>query len=159
MSIRKLSALAIAAALAGGSGLGALRIADAQAQATTAAPQAPQREHFNPAGHIEGRIAYLKAELKVTDAQAPQFERVAQAMRENAQERRQLFEQRRGDGDKAHSAVERLETWARFEQLRAQQTQRLLAAFKPLYDNLSTEQKASADELLASRGHHHHDHR
>src|SRR5205814_10638286 len=36
------------------------------------------------AGHVEGRIAFLKAELKITDAQQPLWITVADAMRANA---------------------------------------------------------------------------
>ena len=38
------------------------------------------------AGHIEGRIAFLKAELKITDAQQPLWNAVADAMRASAQD-------------------------------------------------------------------------
>lgn len=159
MSIRKaaLPALTLAVALAGTAGVGALTARDADAQATTAAPQAqaqPERR-FDPGRHVEGRIAFLKAELKITDSQAPQFERVAQAMRDNAKEMSQLREQRRADRDKPRSAIESLEARARFGELRTQQTQRFLTAFKPLYASLSDEQKKTADELIGGRRHHH----
>ncbi len=36
------------------------------------------------AEHIEGRLAYLKAELKITEAQAPQWQAFAEATRSNA---------------------------------------------------------------------------
>jgi LTXXQ motif family protein len=161
MSVHKaLPALALAVALAGTAGSAAFTARGALAQASTTAPQAQQQERrFDPGRHVEGRIAFLKAELKITDAQAPQFDRVAQAMRENAQQRHQLFEQYRANRDKPQTAVERLEARVQFGQLRAQQEQRFLAAFKPLYDSLSDEQKKTADELMASRGHHHGHHR
>jgi hypothetical protein len=38
------------------------------------------------AGHVEGRIAFLKTELKITDAQEPLWNAVADAMRANAKE-------------------------------------------------------------------------
>jgi hypothetical protein len=38
--------------------------------------------------------------------------------------------------------------------MRAQQTDRLLAAFRPLYDGLSDQQKQAANDLLGSHGHH-----
>ena len=44
----------------------------------------------------------------------------------------------------------------KFAKLRVQSSERFLAAFKPLYDSLSPDQRKSADELLAS---HHHRHR
>lgn len=36
------------------------------------------------AGHVEGRFAFLKTELKITDAQLPLWNAVADAMRANA---------------------------------------------------------------------------
>lgn len=160
MIIRKtvLPAVAFLAALAGGAGIAALATRQADAQATTAAPQAQATPdyRFNPGRHVEGRIAFLKAELKITDSQAPLFERVAQAMRDNVKEMAQLRDQRRADRDKPKSAVESLETRARFGEIRMQQTQRFLAAFKPLYTDLSDEQKKTADGLLGGHRHHHH---
>src|SRR5215831_8361884 len=38
------------------------------------------------AGHVEGRIAFLKIELKITDAQQPLWNAVADAMRVNVKE-------------------------------------------------------------------------
>ena len=161
MFIRKaaLPAVALAAGLAVAGGLAAtLGTPEADAQATTAAPQAQNRpeHHFDPGRHIEGRIAFLRAELKITDAQAPAFERVAEAMRENVKDMAQLHEQHRADRDKPQTAVERLEMMEKFGELHTQHEQRFLAAFKPLYDSLSDEQKKTADELFER--HHHHGH-
>lgn len=159
MSIRKAAvpALALAVALTG-AGFGTFGASQAYAQASTTAPAqqppAAPHHHADPTRHVEGRIAYLKAELKITDAQAPQFEQVAQAMRQDAQEMAQLHQQLRGDRGKPQNAVERLELRQRFSQLRAQQSDRFLAAFKPLYASLSDQQKKAADEMFA--GHHHH---
>ena len=148
---------AIAALVAGTVGLSAPVINDAIAQAATAPQQGQQPEHhrFDPTRHIEGRIAFLKAELKITDAQAPQFEKVEQAMRDSAKERAQAYAQFRGDRDKPQTAVERLELRARFDQMRSQQAERFLAAFRPLYQTLSDDQKKAADELLARPRHFH----
>jgi hypothetical protein len=153
-----LPALALVAILAGTAGIGALSPRAADAQAATAAPQAQTRpEHrLDPGRHIEGRIAFLKAELKITDSQAPLFEKVAQVMRDGAKEMAQLHGQRRADRDQPKTAIENLEARARFGQLRTQQTQRFLAAVKPLYDSLSDQQKRTADELLGGHRHHHH---
>lgn len=158
MSPRKTALpLALAALLAGAAGLSLPTIREAVAQATTAPQQGQQteRHRFDPTRHIEGRIAFLKAELKITDAQAPQFEKVAQAMRDNAKERAQAFAQFRGDRDQTKTALERLEMRARFEQMRSQQAERFLAAFRPLYQTLSDDQKKAADELLARPRHFH----
>jgi hypothetical protein len=37
------------------------------------------------AGHVDGRLAYLKAELKITDAQEPLWKAYAATARDNAQ--------------------------------------------------------------------------
>ena len=155
-----LAALALATALAGGVGFSTLGAPTAAAQAQTAPQQQDQpREHHRSASrHIDGRIAFLKAELKITDAQAPQFERVAQAMRQNAQAMDQAMQQLRGNRDQPKSAVERLEARTQFAALRAQSSQRFLDAFKPLYASLSDDQKKAADELLAHHDHHGHEH-
>ena len=161
MFMRKpaLPALALAAALAGTAGLSTL-----PALAQTAAPQAQDqtrehREHhrdFSAARHIDGRIAYLKAELKITPQQEPQFDRVAQAMRDNATARDQAMQKLRGDQGQPKNAVERLELRQQFAAERAQQSQRFLDAFKPLYASLSDDQKKAADEMLTRHGHHGH---
>ena len=156
-----LPALALAAALTA-AGIGAPQ---AYAQASTAAPQAqaqpqpqPERHHFDPTRHIEGRIAYLKAELKITPAQQRQFDRVAQAMRDNAKDMAQMDEQHRAERGKPQNAVDRLEARHRFAEMHAQHVERFLAAFRPLYDSFSTQQKQAADELLGEHHHFHHGH-
>jgi hypothetical protein len=87
--------------------------------------------------------------LKITPAQEAQWEKVAQVIRQNETERRQTFTQMRSDGGQPRSALQRLEGEARFSALRAQQADRFLAAFRPLYDTLSDTQKKDADDLLA----------
>jgi len=157
-----IAALAAAAVVSGGC---AMTVPSQPAQAQAASPaqpapppapgQRPMREHPS---HIEGRIAFLKTELKITPAQEPQWDKVAQAMRQNATERRQGFERIRGERAAGQppaprTALQRLEGEARFAALRAQQDDRFLAAFRPLYDSMSDAQKKSADDLLAPRHH------
>src|SRR5579864_5045533 len=132
MTTRKpaLAALALATALAGGLGFSTLSAPDAAAQAAAAPQQSQERhERHSPTRHIEGRIAYLKAELKITDAQAPQFDRVAQAMRDGAKAREAAMQQMRGNRDQPKNAVESLELRSQFAAQRAQDQQRFLDAF------------------------------
>jgi periplasmic protein CpxP/Spy len=158
MSIRKLAApaaIALAVAL-GGTGLAVPVFAQAQAPAAAPQAQAPEHHHrFDPVRAADGRIAYLKAYLKITNAQEPQFDRVAQVIRENTQDRAKLAEQHRADRDQSMNAVERLEARQRFAALHAQHSERFLTAFKPLYASLSDAQKQAADQLLAGHGHYH----
>jgi len=155
------SALALAAMLAGGAAL--MPAVNALAQtAPQTAPQAtpakPQHEHrFSMSRHVEGRIAFLKAELKITDAQAAQFNKVADVMRANAKDADAAVKAMRGDRDQPENAVERLEMRSKLTAMRAEHEQRFLAAFKPLYDSLTPDQKQAADEMLKPH-HHRHDH-
>ena len=161
MNTRKpaLAALALATALAGGVGLSTLPARPAAAQAATAPQPSEERHerHHSAARHIDGRIAFLKAELKITDAQAPQFDRVAQVMRDSARAHDQARQQMRDNPGQPRNAVDRLEARTQFAALRAQQSQRFLDAFKPLYASFSDDQKKAADELLARHGHHGHE--
>jgi hypothetical protein len=157
VNYRKLSLAGVAlAALIGGGSVATLPARQAAAQAAnpaTPAPPAarPQRPRAERPPRTEGRIAFLKAELKITPPQEAQWTKVADAIRQNATERRQVFSQMRADPNQQQNALQRLEGQARFAALRAQQQDRFLAAFRPLYDSLSDAQKKDADGLLGPR--------
>jgi hypothetical protein len=158
---RKLSfaAAALAVALGGASAI-TLPVLPAAAQQNPA-PPAPQQQQQRPqrpprASHIEGRIAYLKTELHIAPAQEEQWDKVAQAMRQDSTERRQAFEQMRQERTAPPDALRRLETTARLSAMRSQQTERFVAVFRPLYDGLSDSQKTAANDLFGPHGHHFH---
>ncbi len=137
--------------------LGALLIvgaATALAPATAQqqpAPQ-PQRERPLPGRHIEGRIAYMWAELRITPAQQAQWDQVATAMRAQAAQMDTVARQMRARGDQPSNAMEQLDRRAQMAEMRASSAKAFAAAFKPLYDSLSDDQKKSADELFGRRG-------
>jgi periplasmic protein CpxP/Spy len=104
---------------------------------------------------VDGRIAFLKAELKITPAQETQWQQVEAAMRENAKALDQTIttaRQNRTDMD----AVQRLELREQFAKVRADNDARLVAAFKPLYASLSPEQQQMANQLVGAHHHWHH---
>lgn len=107
---------------------------------------------FMPGRHIEGRIAFLRAELKITPAQSAQFDKVAAVMRDNAKSAAQLFEQARAERTAAPAAapdaVARMNQRVKFAEARVAGMNKFVEAFTPLYQSLSDEQKKSADELL-----------
>jgi len=154
---RSLAALALAASLAGGTALTlAVAPADAQSQQPQEQQQKAPRHNFSMSRHIEGRIAYVKAELKITDAQAPLWSKVADTMRSNAKAMDDIFASMRRDPNApAPTAIDRLEMRSRLAAARAQGDQQFLAAFKPLYDNLTPDQKKAADDLLGPHDHRH----
>ena len=152
MTRRTLTALALVAALAGGTAVAVgPMVADAQSQQQ----QPAHRAAFDPGRHIEGRIAYLKTELKITDAQAPLFDAVANVMRENAKAMGDAARSLRGDPNQPRTALTRLEARAKFAQLRADDEGKMLAAFRPLYQAMSPDQQKAADEMFAHHGHGH----
>lgn len=103
--------------------------------------------HFG--AHVEGHIAFLKAELAITPAQEALWDKVAGTIREDVAE----FEHfRQPLPVKPPTAVQRLEHRAAVTALRAKGEQRFLEAFRPLYASLSDAQKRTADELI---GHEH----
>jgi protein CpxP len=108
-----------------------------------------------PGQFADGRIAFLKAELKITPAQETQWQQVDTAMRENAKSLDQTMTTARQDRT-SMDAVQRLELREQFAKVRADNDARLLAAFKPLYASLSPEQQHMANQLVGARHHWHH---
>src|SRR5258708_20477592 len=78
-------------------------------QAPGPAQAGPPRERPLPGRHVEGRIAFMRTELKITDSQQAQWERVAATMRANAAQMDQMASQRRGARGAPSTAVERLD--------------------------------------------------
>ena len=167
-------ALVLGATVAGTSGYAQAPAPSDQAPTATTPQQTQQRDRDRTQGRrdsqrradfaarAEARIAYLKTELKITSAQQAAFDRYAQVIRDNAAATQKAFEDMRGrrDQDQNMNAIERLEQRAKMAQLRDQQQQQYLAAFRPLYASLSPDQKKVADDLAVPhfghgfRGHH-----
>ena len=145
-------------------GVAAIGLAPALAQTapapanSTAAPSEARHhamERRMPGQFVEGRIAFLKAQLKITPAQEAQWQQVEAAMRDNAKTLDQTnttARQNRGNMD----AVQRLELREQFATVRADNDARLLTAFKPLYASLSPEQQQMANQLVGAHHHWHH---
>jgi hypothetical protein len=153
MVMKRIAPLALAVAV-GAASLPQLAWSQAAApQAQTQGQQAQQRQ-MRPS-RIEGRIAFLRAELKITNAQAAAFDGVANAMRENDRAMRAAFEARRQQGQQQTNLLDRLERRQKGAEAMAAATGRLKAAWSPLYASLSDDQKKTADELFAP----HHGHR
>jgi periplasmic protein CpxP/Spy len=125
------------------------------APAPSAAPQAQIGHHARmlPGQLADGRIAFLRAELKITPAQEAQWQQVATAMRENANALDQVIasaRQQRGTTD----AIQHLQLREQIAKVRADNDARLLNAFKPLYASLSPEQQQAANSLVGLGAHH-----
>jgi hypothetical protein len=101
------------------------------------------------AQHVEGRIAFLKTELKITDAQLPQWNAFAQAMRDNATAMQGMQSMMMGM-NQAGSLPDKLAAQEKILTGRLDAIHKLKAAADPLYAALNDDQKKSADELMIS---------
>ncbi len=98
--------------------------------------------------HIEGHIAFLKAELNITPDQEAPWNTVAAVMRADATDFDRLRSQYLAMIQTPPTALRHLEERAAYTALQATCEQRFLDAFRPLYQKLSDAQKKTADELL-----------
>jgi hypothetical protein len=103
--------------------------------------------------HVDGRIAFLRTELKITDAQAGAWSAFAVALRANAQKlgtaRGAMMGQMGAGQPQAQTLAQRLDAQERWLTARLDGTRAIKTAFTKLYDVLSQDQKKTADELLA----------
>lgn len=100
--------------------------------------------------HVDGQLGYIQAELKISEAQIPQWNVFAGAFRADKEKQARLCamaqEQARSMAtaplpDSMGMMADRLT--ARLESMRTMQ-----AAIAPLYASLSAEQKKKADEIM-----------
>lgn len=146
MALHKMTipVLLLAAALTGGVPL----LSERSATAQTAQSDPPRERHFGK--YIEGHIAFLKAELRITPDQEALWNKVAEVMRADTAEFDQ-FRRQHPEPSTKPTALQHLEERAAFTALRAKGEQRFLEAFRPLYERLSDAQKQAADDLLGQR--------
>jgi hypothetical protein len=101
--------------------------------------------------HIEGRIAFLKAELKITPEQEALWNDYANAVRDNAKAMSGRCTALMGDsGASQKSLPDRLDAQEQFVAARLDSLRATNKALKPLYQALSDEQKKLADQLIRS---------
>ena len=103
--------------------------------------------------HVEGRIAFLRAELKITDAQTAVWNTFADALRGNAKKlgamRTSMMSSSGGGQPKEPTIIERVESQERWMQARLEGVRTMKTALSKLYESLTDDQKKSANELLA----------
>ena len=102
-----------------------------------------------PFEHVEGRIAYLRAELKITDAQAAPWNAFADAMRADAAAMRAMHERMAKDGMPG-TLPGRLAARQKMMSAHVGMLERMEAGAKPLYAALSAEQRTLLDQMTAS---------
>lgn len=105
------------------------------------------------ADHLEGRIAFLKTELRITNAQMPQWNAFADALRANA---RRMSEMRTtmmqggmgGQSGPLMNAPDRLDRMEKMMTAMSGAVKATKSALAPLYAVLTDEQKKMADQLI-----------
>ncbi|ABS70049.1 protein of unknown function DUF1520 (plasmid) [Xanthobacter versatilis] len=104
-------------------------------------------------GRIEGRIAFLKAELKITAAQQPVWTAFTEALKANRAmmgDMQEMMMAAQGGG--APTALQRIDAHERMLVARLEAVRRLKAALGPLYAAFDEAQKRTADQLLMPGG-------
>jgi hypothetical protein len=101
---------------------------------------------------VERHIKDLRASLKITPAEEPRWDAVAQTMRETAGELDAVIGKRQAIM-KTATAVEDLNAYEAIARSHADGVKRLSEAFAPLYAEMSVDQKKVADDVFAQRVH------
>ena len=101
---------------------------------------------------IDGRLAFLKTELKITDEQTPSWDELAGVIRSTAELHNALMQgmlKEFQDGEFLKKPLpERLAYQQTHLEARLEQVKTVRAAVEKLYAKLSDEQKQAADEIV-----------
>jgi len=98
---------------------------------------------------LDGQLAFLKAELKPTDAQEKQWDEFAKVLRSNAGSMSAMHKEMRNTGNWSKlSAPDRMEKHVEMMAQHLAAAQAMVAASKPFYSSLSDEQKKTFDSLM-----------
>jgi LTXXQ motif family protein len=117
------------------------------ALAQTAPSPPPAAAPASPQDGVDQRVRSLQTELHITDAQIPQWNAFAQAMRDNATSTDTLFRQRASTAQ-SMNALDNMKSYAQVARAYADNTEKLSAAFEALYGVLSDQQKQTIDTLF-----------
>ena len=96
---------------------------------------------------MEGRLSFLKTELKITDAQTPAWNELAQAIRTSAKQRNERMKSLFADEDKVKTLPERLELQEQLVATQLDELRQLKTAVQGLYAVLTEDQKKEADDI------------
>jgi hypothetical protein len=99
------------------------------------------------ASNVEGRIAGLKTELKISDAQAPQWNRFADALRGAGKTMNGMSEQMMSSG-MTMTLPSRFDQQQQMLSTHLNSLKTLKEALDPLYASFSDDQKKTADGLM-----------
>jgi translation initiation factor 2 beta subunit (eIF-2beta)/eIF-5 len=99
--------------------------------------------------HVEERIKSLHSKLMITREQEPEWNDVAQAMRDSEASVSMLIKERH-ENSGSMNAVDDLESYQAIAEAHAEGLAKVNEAFKVLYTNMSPEQQKNADKVFGS---------
>ena len=97
---------------------------------------------------VEGRLSFLKTELKITEAQTTAWNEFTQAVRTAAKQRNERMKAVFAGEEKAKTLPERIEAQEQFMTARLEEVKQIKASVRNLYAVLSDEQKKEADDMV-----------
>jgi hypothetical protein len=97
---------------------------------------------------VEGRLAFMKAELKITDAQTTAWNGFADAVRAAAKQHNERMKAILAGDDRSKALPDRLDAQEHFMSARLEQIKLIKAGLKGLYAVLSDDQKKEADDMI-----------
>lgn len=96
---------------------------------------------------VEMRIKSMHSQLKITQAQEPQWAKVMEVMRDNAKSMDKMTKARYASG-KSMTAVDDLKSYGEITDAHADAIKRLVPVFATLYADMSDAQKKTADAVF-----------
>lgn len=148
VSLRRTVLIAAASLIAGALAFAQTPNAAERHMAQAAQPQPGAKPAAK--SYVETRIKSLHDQLKITAAEEPKWNAVADAMRDNAQAVGTLVSAR-AKKEKGMSAVDNLKSYEAIAQAHLDGIQKLLPAFEALYADMPAAQKKIADTVFNRR--------
>ncbi len=142
-AVTLLGAVALASPLFAASSESPAQPSSQQAMAAPAAKSASNAD-------VEVRIKELHKQLHITAAQKPQWDNLAQVMRDNAESMAKLQKERAADA-RSMSAVDVLKSYEPVIQAHEDGMKKFVPPFEALYNTMSDAQKKTADSLFRTR--------
>jgi protein CpxP len=96
---------------------------------------------------VDEHIRQLHAQLRITPAEQPQWDRFAEVMRENARAMDQEFTERRQQFP-TMNALQNMQSYEKIAETHAQHLQKLVPAFENLYNAMPEQQKRLTDQVF-----------
>ena len=119
---------------------------------SSAIPSLAASPKASKANRVETRIKELHTKLMITPEQEEAWNKVAQAMRDDAKTMEEVIKAR-SEKAPTMTALDDLKSYGEIAQAHADGLKNFTSVFEPLYAGMSDAQKKSADTLFRQHGH------